>query len=47
MYVMTPKIFEKLQKKIGRAGYDLTLLPLSLSSLFSYLPLEVGPLKSS
>ena len=32
MYVMTPKIFEKVQKKLGSRMYDFPLLSLSLPS---------------
>jgi len=42
---MTPKILEKLQKKIGGAG--CMTLPSFLSPFpppFPFLPLEVGPL---
>jgi len=46
MYVMTPKIFEKVQKKFDSRMYDFPLLPFSLPSPFSSLPLEVEPFKS-
>jgi len=43
MYVMMPKIFEKVQKEFGRRMYDFTLVPLSLPYHFPSLHLEVGP----
>jgi len=43
MFVMTPKIFEKVHKKLGSRMYDFPSFPY----LFPSLPLEVGPLKSS